>query len=91
MRPLFDIFNANFKRFASANNYSVDGSMIPYYGRHGTKQSIRGKPIQFGFKVWCLCLSDSYRIHTKPYRGKDTNLLETELGQGSDVILGMSE
>ena len=48
-------------------------------------------PYNLGSKFWCLCLSDGYRIHTKPYRGEDTNLLETELGQGSDVVLGMSE
>ena len=56
--PLFDIFNVNFKRFVSANNCSVYESMISYYGRHGTKQFVRGKPIQFGFKLWFLCSSD---------------------------------
>ena len=56
VRPLFDILNTNFKRFVSANNFSVDKSMIPYDGRHGIKHFIRGKPIQFGFKLWCLCL-----------------------------------
>ena len=44
VRLLFDILNTSFKRFLSANNFSVDESMIPYYGRHGTKQVIRGKP-----------------------------------------------
>ena len=75
----------------SANNFSVDESMIPYYGRHGTKQFIRGKPIRFGFKLWCLCSSDGYLLHAEPYCGKDTNLPETGLGQGSDVVLGMIE
>ena len=46
--PLFDILNTNFKRFVSANTFSVDESMIPYYGRHGAKQFIRGKPIRLG-------------------------------------------
>ena len=65
--------------------------MIPYYGRQGTKQFVRGKPIQFGFKLWCLCSSDGYLLHAEPYRGKDTDLPETKLGEGSDVALGMIE
>ena len=51
VRPLFDILNTNFKRFVPANNFSVKDSMIPYYGRHGTKQFIGGKSIRFWFKV----------------------------------------
>ena len=31
------------------------------------------------------------QIHAEPYRRKDTNLPETRLGQGSDVVLGMIE
>ncbi|CAF4947379.1 unnamed protein product [Pieris macdunnoughi] len=33
-------------------HYSVDEAMIPYYGRHGCKQHIKGKPIRYGFKAW---------------------------------------
>ena len=72
----------------SASNLSVDESMIPYYS---TKQFISGKAIRFGFKLWCLCSSDGYLLRAEPYCGKDTNLLETGLGQGSDVVLCMIE
>ena len=30
VRPLFDILNRNFKRFVSANNFSINKSMIPH-------------------------------------------------------------
>ena len=70
------------------NNFSVDESMIPWYG---TKQFIRGKPIRFRFKLWCFCSPDGYLLHVEPYCGKDTDLPETGLGQGSDVVLGMIE
>ena len=75
----------------SANKFSVNESLMPSYGRHGTKQFVRGKLIRFGFKLWCLCSPDGYLIHAEPYSGKDTNLPETGLGQGSDVALGMIE
>ena len=45
VRPIFDMLNNNLKKYLSANDHSVDESMIPYYGKHGTKQFIRGKPI----------------------------------------------
>ena len=88
VRPLFDILNTKFKRFVSVNNVRVDESMIPYYGRHGIKQFIRGKPIRFGFKLWCLYSSDGYCLHAELDCGKDTDLPERGLGQGSDVFLG---
>ena len=90
VRSLLEILNTNFKRFVSANNSSVNEIIIPYYGRHGTKQFIRGKSIQFGFKCWCLCSSDGYLLYAKLYCGKENHLPETGLGQGSDVVLGMT-
>ena len=52
--------------------------MVAYYGRHGCKQFIRGKPIRFGFKNFCLCTPLGYLIafetyQGKTYRGKDYN------------------
>ena len=73
----------------SGNNFSVNGSMIPYYGRQGTKQFIRG--LRFGFNLWCLCFTDGYLLHAELYRGKDTNLPEAKLGEGSDVAFIMIE
>ena len=31
-----------------------DESMIPYFGKHSAKYYIKGKPIKFGCKLWCL-------------------------------------
>ena len=48
VRPLLNIINERFIRFASAFGpkiVSIDESMIPYYGRHSSKQFIRSKPI----------------------------------------------
>lgn len=46
VRPLLDEINARFRNFAPhEENHAVDESMVPYYGRHGCKQFIRGKKI----------------------------------------------
>lgn len=53
VRPIFNNLNKAGKWFLSAGSgsYSVDEIMVPYYGRHSTKQYIRGKPIRYGYKV----------------------------------------
>ena len=40
-------------------------------------------------KLWCLCSSDVYFLHAKPYCENNTNLPET--GLIFDVVLGMIE
>jgi len=55
VRPLFTALNLKFIRyFPPQQQLSVDESMVPYYGRHSAKQFTRGKPIHFGYKVWCI-------------------------------------
>ena len=42
------------------NLLSIDESMMPYYGSHSCKMFIKGKPIRFGYMMWCVCESDGY-------------------------------
>jgi len=91
VRPIFRILNEAFKSCAAYADFSVDESIIPYFGKHGTKQFIRGKPIRFGFKLWCLTSKDGYLVHAEPYCGSHTDLPTTGMGQGSDVVLGLIE
>jgi hypothetical protein len=54
VRPIFDNLNRCSKystHLSKDGRYSVDEMMIPYYGRHSSKQYIRGKPVRYGFKV----------------------------------------
>nr|XP_023020154.1 piggyBac transposable element-derived protein 3-like isoform X1 [Leptinotarsa decemlineata] len=44
--------------------------MIKYYGNHGCKQFIRGKPIRFGYKVWSMNTKEGYLINFEVYQGK---------------------
>ncbi|XP_052756252.1 piggyBac transposable element-derived protein 3-like [Galleria mellonella] len=53
VRPLVTLLNKKFLEFSPLEeHYSVDEAMIPYYGRHGCKQHIKGKPIRYEFKAW---------------------------------------
>lgn len=89
VRQLFDMLNLSFKQISPGPTVSIDESIIPYYGRHGLKQFIKGKPIRFGFKLWVAADPSGNILHAEPYCGTSTNLPTTGLGQGGDVVLGL--
>lgn len=74
VRPLFEHFNKAFLDLAQPlpMAWAIDEAMEPYYGHHGLKQFIRGKPVRFGYKFWCLCSTEGLLISFKLYEGKDT-------------------
>lgn len=52
VKPLIETLNENFLSYGPITNaVSVDEAIVPYYGFHGAKQFIKGKPVRFGFKV----------------------------------------
>ena len=63
VRVLFEKLNFNFKQYGSFINHRADEKIIPYYGKHSTKQFIRGKAIRFGFKLWWITSSKRYLFH----------------------------
>jgi hypothetical protein len=58
------------ENFVPEQNLSHDESMIKYFGKSGLKQSIRNKPIRFGFKAWCLATVSGYVPTFDLYQGK---------------------
>ncbi|GFR69728.1 PiggyBac transposable element-derived protein 3 [Elysia marginata] len=55
MRPLFNMLNDKILLYwINEQKLNVEESMAAYNGRHGAKQFICGKPIRYGFKLWCL-------------------------------------
>ncbi|KAG5863840.1 hypothetical protein JTB14_017775 [Gonioctena quinquepunctata] len=55
LRPIMDKVKTNcLKLFQPEEHLCYDESMVKYYGRCGCKQFIRGNPIRFGYKMWCL-------------------------------------
>ena len=91
LRPLMDhLQNAFQKAYIPEKHLSFDESMVAYYGRHGCKQFIRGKPIRFGFKNFCLCTPLGYLIafdtyQGKTYQGKDYD----NFGKGGGCLLNI--
>jgi len=85
LRPSFDNLNRSFlARFCSETRLSIDESMVPYFGHHGCKQFIRGKPIRFGYKIWCLNTTLGYPIQFQAYQGKGS-VTRPELGLGGGL------
>lgn len=87
VRPLFELLNERCLRFWPVEKeLSIDESMVPYYGRHSSKQFIRGKPIRFGFKVWSLNTRLGYLIRFEPYQGA-SSIYDPNLGLGGSVVM----
>lgn len=59
--------------FVPQKHLAYDESLVKYFGRHGCKQFIRGKPIRFGYKMWCVNTKDGYLMNFDMYQGKDPN------------------
>ena len=75
------MLNDNLTKFGIFHEMlSIDESMVPYFGRHSAEMFIRGKPICFGYKIWCMCGNDGYPYHMKIYQGKEPNPQKQLLG-----------
>ncbi|KAG5881582.1 hypothetical protein JTB14_034802 [Gonioctena quinquepunctata] len=73
LRPLMNAIKEKcLANFQPVQDMSYDESMIRYYGRHGCKQFIRGKPIRFGFKMWSLNSKDGYLVDSDLYQRYDS-------------------
>lgn len=70
IRLLLSRLNKKFEKHGpTTETFSVDETIVPYFGRHRAKQFIRGKPLRFGFKMWNLATSMGYVYHVQPYPG----------------------
>ena len=58
--------------------------MVPYYGKHGAKLYIYGKPIKFGYKMWMAATHLGYIIQLFPSQGAET--IHKKLGLGGSVV-----
>ena len=90
VQPLYDALNKALLQYGVFDDkLRIDASMVPYYGHHGSKMFITGKPIRFGYKVWMLCSSDGYPHQADIYCGKSDR--PKNRGLGEHVILKFAE
>ena len=78
--------NAN---FIPEQTLSVDERMIPYFGHHGAKQYIYGKPIKLGYKMWVIATRLGYAVQFTPYQGAGTT--DKDLGLGGSVVCSLTK
>lgn len=94
VRPLIRYMNDKFLQYGYAEeNHSIDEAMVPYYGRHGCKQYIHGKPIRYGYKLWVGASRLGYIYWFEPYQGASTyvNDVYKSLGVGASVVLSYAD
>ncbi|XP_030747121.1 piggyBac transposable element-derived protein 3-like [Sitophilus oryzae] len=90
VRPFFDKINSRFLDFAPIDEFHcVDEAMVPYFGRHGCKQFIRGKPLRYGYKLWVGASAIGYINWYEPYQGAKSEIKDCykNLGLVPSVVL----
>ncbi|KAK9744055.1 Transposase IS4 [Popillia japonica] len=86
LRHLFQYLNKKFIELAPhEQDHSVDEAMVPYYGHHGCKQYIHGKPIRYGYILWTGTTRLGYVLWCDPYQGASPEKTST-LGVGAAVL-----
>ncbi|KAF2900183.1 hypothetical protein ILUMI_06004 [Ignelater luminosus] len=91
VRPLIVALNRLFMDYAPIEqSMSIDESMIPYFGRHGCKQFIHGKPIRFGFKSWVMATRLGYCLQFNLYQGRRGNDKQ-DCGLGKSVVYNFAD
>ncbi|XP_068232117.1 piggyBac transposable element-derived protein 3-like [Palaemon carinicauda] len=96
VRPFLDILNKNYLSYSKVfgpSTISIDESVIPYFGRHPTKQFICGKPIRWDYKAWAACTPLGYAFTLDLYQGKyegyNPNVYASEYGLRGKVVLNI--
>ena len=60
IRPLYDHMKSVCKSlYQPHENIAVDERMVKSKGRSGLCQFMANKPVRFGYKIWCVCDSQS--------------------------------
>ena len=87
-----DELRKNFKTYCIWNReFNIDECMMEYFGTYGTflKQSIRMKPIRYGYKIWCANLPLGYLFDLTIYKGSTGCKTDktTNFGLGAGAVL----
>src|SRR5690606_31555804 len=89
VRPLIRLLNEGLQQFGFFEDcLSIDERMVKYFGRHGCKMYMKGKPCKFGYKFWVLASHDGYPFNIIPYQGS-SKVRDVPLSQ--EVVLSLLE
>lgn len=93
LRPMIKLLQDRcISLFIPEKNLAYDECMVAYFGRHSCKQFIRGKPIRFGYKLWCLNTPSGYLVNFDIYQGKNpygNNEYEDNFGKCAAPMIQM--
>ena len=90
--PLFNSLNKNCSKYNKNNQeFSIDESMVQYFGFHSTVHFIKGKPTRYGYKIWTCPISNGMPEWFETYCGTNTLIIDQGLGQGPNVVLELEE
>jgi len=91
VRPLLTLLNERCLVFYPLEQYlSIDGTRVPYFGRHFSKQFMRSKPVRFGYKLWSMAAAGGYVMQFEPYAGaKKKSADKVDFGLGGSVVLDL--
>jgi hypothetical protein len=86
IRSLVDVLNKQFSECRRPPRWqSIYESMVKFKGRSMLRQTMKGKPIKSGFKIWSRCCSRGYTYNFEIYHGarigetlKDSNFTMVE-------------
>ncbi|XP_072497055.1 piggyBac transposable element-derived protein 2 [Notamacropus eugenii] len=88
VRPLIILMNQNFQKHAPLEEYySFGESMCEYFGHRGSKQLHKGRPIRFGYKIWCGTTSRGYLVWFEPSQGTLFTKPEKDIDLGGSMVI----
>ncbi|XP_068240926.1 piggyBac transposable element-derived protein 3-like [Palaemon carinicauda] len=89
--PLISYLQKRFMdHFIPSQNISHDEAIVKYFGKHSCKQSVRNKPIRFGYKVWRQNTPSGYLLAFDPYQRKTykgNEDIEKKFGKAASTVL----
>ena len=70
---------------------SIDEEMVPYYNHHSCKMFMKGKAIQFGYKIWMVCSPDGYPFSMEIYTGTEDDKSKSKKPLGTRAVESLIE
>ena len=94
VRPLINHLKEKFNTIPKPENMCIDEQIVPFKGRHSSKQYMPNKPKKWGFKLFVLADSGGVIHDIYPYCGKIPPVHRDDvpdLGASSNIVLHLAE